>query len=290
MDLSSIDGITLDSTNGNEDALEVVETNQSSTTNKQVVGPVAITRDNFRTFTECIGMMPWLPCNDCDIRQGIVRQQDNYRNTIVELDLTNIIDKKSLAISNAKEKHSVMRALDVDDSVDWANEDLTLNEDDKFYEIIDKESTVRFRKPAGDLMSNSFIDEDALASKVDESEDKMIFSVDIKPFMVKRVKGICESMGTDFITVSLKDEKGSISVKARNTSEELNANVMSEFDLDKKVPECEFTIGALPFKINSGAELNFKFYKQKRDFLMVFEQMLFGSIKFRILGLVRVQQ
>ena len=181
MDLNAIDGITIDNdeeSKGDATALEVIQPVEGDKPNTKTDGPLSINRDKFRILTECIGLMQFLPCNDCDIKQGMIRQQDNYRNTIIELDLTDILGTKTLAISNAKEKYSVMKALDVDDSVDWANEDLTLNEIDKFYEIIDKESTVRFRKPVDELMGNSFISKDALNTRVDTSEERLIFNIE----------------------------------------------------------------------------------------------------------------
>lgn len=291
MDLNAIDGIIIDNeeSTGDATALEVIQPVAGDKPTTEESSPLSINRDKFRTLTECIGLMQFLPCNDCDIKQGMIRQNDNYRNTIIELDLTDILGTKSLAISNTKEKYSVMKALDVDDSVDWANEDLTLTEIDKFYEIIDKESTVRFRKPVDELMGNSFISKDALNTRVDTADERLIFNIDIKPFMVKRVKSMCESMSTEYITLNLEDTKGNISVKSRNTSEELSATAINDFDLEKKIPASEFTISALPFKISSGSDLIFKFYKQKQHYLMVFEQVLFGSIKFRIYGRVQLK-
>jgi hypothetical protein len=292
MDLNVFDGIELEKSNKTVEPVETAESTQikDAVTNNDPIpkDPIKISRDKFRILSGCIGLMPGLACTDCDIKNGFVRQPDNYGNSIIELDLTSILNERSLSISNVKDKYAAMKALEVDDSVDWSKEDLLLVEFDKGYQILDKESVITFKKPVASLMGNSFITTEQLNSKADTNDKNMIFTLQIKPHMIKRIADMCESMGTDIITVEMKDSKGTIYVRNKNNTDEMQAKVITNFDLDKKVPISNFSFSSLPFRVNFTTELTLKLFKQTKNCLVFFEQKLFNSITFRIYTLVRV--
>jgi len=288
MDLNDVETVEQDKVTSASINLEKEVKNVSVSNEPIPEGPLKINRDKFKILAECIGLMPTLACTDCNIKNGFIRQPDNYGNAIIELDLTSILDSRSLSISNAKEKYSIMKALDIDDSVEWSKEDILLTEFDKGYKIMDKISTVSFKKPVETLMENIFISKDQLDSKADTNEKNIIFTLVVNPMMIKRIKSMCDSMGTDIITIEMKDKKASLFVHNKNNTDEMSAKVIADFDLLESVPEANFSFSSLPFRVSTSTDLLIKLYKQPKNCLIFFEQKIFETINFRIYMLTRI--
>jgi len=117
----------------------------------------------------------------------------------------------------------------------------------------------------------------------------MIFNLNIKPHMIKRVKSMCDSMGTDMITIEMKDTKADLCVNNKNNTDESTSKIIRDFDLDKKVPASNLSFTSTPFGVNPNVEMTMKLFKQSKDFGLCFEQKLFNTISFRLYTLVRVK-
>jgi hypothetical protein len=289
MDLNIVSASEVEQPKADIDISKEVKNVVTPSTNTPVPKePFKIKRAEFRNLTECIGLMEKLSCMDCDIREGFVRQADNFGNWVVEMDLNTILNNRSFSISVAKEKYAMMKALDIDDSLDWSVEDLVLKELAKSYQISDRQSTITFKKPVDSLMGNTFITKKQMDSKSNLSDNNLVFSLTIEPYMSKRIKTMCDSLGTDIVNVEMKDKKASLFIRNKNNTDEMVAKVICDFELNKTMPQSNFFFTCLPFKTGATSDISFKLFTQEKHCLTVFEQQIFSSIPLKLFYLVKV--
>jgi len=280
MDLSELDSLQSEAEDDGIERLPSIQGEEIPT------DAVLIDRDKFRVLTECIGLASSLQCTDCDIKNGILRQYDSNKYCIIYMDMTAILGNRNFCVSNAAQKHSVMKALEVDDSVEWANQQIKFSEEERRYYIIDPVSTVQFTKPDLKYLDNKFMGQGDFESKTNLTDENLAFQIEIEPFMSKRIRTICDGIGTDVLTCRLR-KKANLLITGQNKVEDLSAKVVGDIPLQIEIPNGDFTVTVVPFRVSDTA-MRFSFYKLKKFYMCVFEKNLFNCVPFALYALVNI--
>jgi len=235
---------------------------------------LSIQRDQ---FTKLLGSMKLIEtsCTDCDICNGKIRQKTNDRHSIIEIDVSGILEDKDLSLSLIKQKVSLLKTFELDDNVTVDDENILIEFDDTNYTFIDPLSKMSFRKPAKKFLDNKFISDEEASNMLNVSEENLVFETDISAYMSKRIKSICEGFNNETIQCDL--ENYSASLKISTINKENLATVVNDISLNREMPKKNFKMIYLPFSLDINSDVKFSAYHASSDVLMCkFDQKYYG--------------
>lgn len=235
---------------------------------------ITITREDFAKLLGSLKLIE-TSCTDCDIVGGLIRQTTNDRHAIFEIDLSKILkidgsDSEKLAdisLSLIKQKNQILKTFELDDNVQIDDKNIILNIEDTKYEILDSLSKVTLRKPVKKFLDNTFIEDENFNSIMSNcTEENLMLSCDISPYMTKRIKNICEAFAIDVIQCKLEGRTACLSIISDDKDN--TTKVVGNITLNNEVSSSYFSFISLPFTIELNSSMAFKAYKIGDDVIM----------------------
>ena len=241
---------------------------------------IVLDRTQFKTFIDLIKLTSVsAECNDCDIEKGIVRQKNNDRYWIIEMDMTSIIGDHSLAFSSAKEKVNLFGSfqLDINDlSKKPDNENVEIYIEEKKYLIVDEFSSLTVRKPPRTLLSNQFIELAAFEKTITIREEDLVFEKEIESHLAVRMKSVVESMENVMLICNMNDNEATMSIESKDKHSKFT--VIRGISLNKNISKCNFSLHCLPFIMDTGSDIKMSAYSRGKDTLLVKSDFSLNSI------------
>lgn len=228
----------------------------------------SITRDNFKKLIDAMKFTVDFECTDCSLNNGMIRQKTNNSISIIQVDLREFLNNLSVSFANAKQKVGIMRALsNIDENVKLEDQNIKVVITDKDYIISDPLSTLTFTKPINDFLDNKFIPENDFNQKINISDDLLIMSIQIDPYMIKRIKDISEYLEVDLVTIDVNGYEGSLSINQNNKQNK--GKIISGIELNKEMPSKVFTVPLTPFRIDVSSPIEFSVYGTNKDDILL---------------------
>jgi hypothetical protein len=235
---------------------------------------IVIPRSQFTRLLAAIKLIE-NACTDCHINEGFIRQKTNDRHCIIEMNLSTILANNELIFSNIKQKISLLKSFELDDTVTVTDQNILLEVSDKDYKFIDPFSKMTFRKTLVKFLDNSNIPMNDFSKLIKFSEEDLVFSININSYMAKRIRTICQGYSNETVRCDFKGLTAALSVSTTNN--ESATVVCDNIDLNTEIKDCCFKTVYLPFSLDINSEISFKTYRMSNDVLLCkYDQSYFG--------------
>ena len=178
---------------------------------------INLSKEKFACFMDIIELMKDA-CDYCIIKDGIIRQFDNSAKFIFEIDIKKLVGESNISLSNLNDKYKLLDPFQTSESA------VIIELLEKSYEFKDTFSKITFLKPLA-LVSNKFITESAFNNIFISNDDKKILDINIKNFILSRLKCYKDVMDTNNIKIEFDDKF--IRFYVSPTDESVNKNKKS---------------------------------------------------------------
>jgi len=226
---------------------------------------IVLSSDLYEEFFHCIGNLKDI-CTDVIIKDSIIRQRTDDKNSIFEMDLNDLFGEQiTIPIAYLKTKFDLFKVFlgqEVTIKIHQNEED----ENESWYEISDSLSRIKFDFPFLDFMQNEFITDEALAGIFTCVEDDIILETQIEKTITERIKTITSNFEAHFVRMDFNGETCSIgTVDAAKTNRVyFLENLPVEINFDE--PHLG-NMTRIPFMINHDTSYIFKLYKQPDEMI-----------------------
>jgi len=194
-------------------------------------------------------------CNDVDIREGIIRQRSNDNFSVLELDLTPIIEEIDMPISSLKNKLDLFKIFQGQDEV-------VIESNDDSFSISDKFTKITIEKPALEFLDNQFVSEEDRDSIFIMNEDDVLLASNISEQLSERITTITNSFDVGQIQVIFDGDKATICTKTQ--SKDQYAEIVSGIESEKDITAYS-NLSSTPFKIDHDGDINFTMFMADED-------------------------
>jgi len=225
-------------------------------------------------------------CTDCHISEGFVRQKTNDRQSIVEMNLTNILGDNELVLGNLKQKIMLLKSFELDDSTTVTDENIKIDITTNDYHFIDPLTKMSFRKPLTKFLDNTYLSSNQLGEMVKIFEENLVFSVSISAYVAKRIRGICQGFNNESIRCDFKGGNAVFSISTLNN--ENTSIVKDDIVLNKELDNVYFKAAYLPFSLDNNSEITFSTYQMSKDTLVCKYNLNYTDIPISIYSLVKL--
>ncbi len=242
-----------------------------------------LNRQDFIKFLRIIKLLE-NSCNDCDIKNGRIRQKTNDGMAIIDMDLTPLLGNDcDLSLAQLKQKIQLLCIFETEDQdVEEGNESSSQDNvkiiiGDKDYIVMDDISEMTYRIPIKKYLNNTYINDSKVIKSLETSENDMLMVYTVPGFLCRRIKNICEGFNNDTLTCTMEDDTATFTISTVN--KENKANIVKNIELNMvDVKKCTFNVQAFPFILDSGSEVEIEVYKisNKKQVLIKFYQRYFG--------------
>jgi len=226
---------------------------------------IVLTTDLYEEFFQCIANLRDL-CTDVIIKDGIIRQRTDDKNSIFEMDLIDLFGEAvTIPISYFKVKFDLFKV--------FLGQEVTIkiHEDENaatnsWYEISDTLSRIRFDFPAIEYLQNEFVTDEELAAIFTCVEDDIILDTQIEKTITERIKAITTNFQTHFVRMDFNGETLSIGAvePAKTNRVYFLENLPVEMNFDE--PHLA-NMTRVPFMINHDTSYTFKLFKQPDEMI-----------------------
>jgi hypothetical protein len=225
---------------------------------------VVLTSDLYEEFFNCIGNLKDI-CTDIIIKDSIIRQRTDDKNSIFEMDLNDLFGQPmTIPIAYIKLKFDLFKV--------FLGQEVTIkihqvaDEGESWYEISDSLSRIKFDFPYIDFMQNDFLTDQDLAAIFTCEEDDIILETQIEKTITERIKAITTNFQAHFIRMDFNEDLCSIgTIDAAKTNRVFFLeNLPVEMNFDE--PHLA-NMTRIPFMINHDTSYTFKLYKQPNEMI-----------------------
>ena len=235
---------------------------------------LSVTRDDFSKLLTLLKIFE-NNCNDCDIQNGLLRCRTNDRQAIISMDLSSILDSNSLQFSLMKQKIILLKAFEINDSVQMDDKSISIESNESNYEIKDPISKIIFRKPVQQYIDNKYVNDEDFGRMIRCQEENLIFSYDISHYLKKRISNVVQGFQSDILKCQIVDNNGTLTASTRNHEE--SCVFVKDIIMNREVSDCEFKMSALPFMLDIASDLKLGVYHVTNDvYLCKFDQVYYG--------------
>lgn len=226
---------------------------------------IVLPSDLYEEFFNCIANLRDI-CTDVIIKESIIRQRTDDKNSIFEMDMTDIFnDQVNIPISYFKTKFDLFKIF-LGQEVTFKIHEVE-SVDDSWYEISDSFSRIKFDFPSEDFLQNEFVTTEELAAIVTCTEDDIILDTQIDKTITERVKTITTNFQTHFVKMAFHNER--MSLGAIDPSKTNHVFFMENLEVDMEFDEDYFSnMTRIPFLINHDTAFSFQLFKNPEEMIL----------------------
>lgn len=235
---------------------------------------IVLTSDLYDEFFQCISNLRDI-CTDVIIKDSIIRQRTDDKNSIFEMDLTDLFGEQvTIPISYFKAKFDLFKI--------FSGKEITLkihqDEDDagnSWYELADDLSRIKFDFPDINFMQNEFVTEEELAAIVTCTDDDIILETSIEKTITERIKTVTSNFQSHFVKMDFDGD--TLSIGCIDPAKTNRVFFLENLSVEMNFDEPHFAnMTRIPFMINHDTAYSFKLYKQPDE--MVTQNKITTSI------------
>ena len=250
--------IGLDSSDTQESVTETTTVESSTTVQQTSSGnyQIQLTKDNFVKFSNALTIIQNI-CNDCDIVNGHIRCRTNDRKNGILMDLSSILDEKSIMFSNLKSKLLQLATFSIyDDSSDGS---ILIESNDSNFEFSDSLIKLKMRKPIKAYIDNPYL-EDSEFSVVSNgaTNDNLLFSYTVSSIERKRIAKLCDLLGSN--TVMFEFYGDTCTFKVQNSSKYNVSETTKTIPLAQNLSGKKSNVNSLNFTLDTPSGLTINCY------------------------------
>lgn len=210
----------------------------------------------FEDFLRCLAILKE-DCNDVDIRNGVIRQRSNKKDSVFELNLSNIISDISLPISMLKSKLNMLGI--------FAGGEVAIEVDDENFSFSDDQTTLKFKSPLLNYLDNKFMSEEEMSNSFVLNNDDIFLQTTISKRAADRVKVVAQEFNVNAIQVVLAGDAASIVTRDQSGDQfaKFVENIVTERSMNAST-----NIVTIPFVIDRDADVELKMFNI-RDNLVI---------------------
>lgn len=227
---------------------------------------IVLSSDLYEEFFKCITNLRDV-CTDIIIKNSIIRQRTDDKNTLFEIDLNDLFGEEiSFAISYFKDRYDLFKMFSGKEVTLKIHRDEEDPEGSSWYEISDNLSRIRFDFPDEDFLQNEFVTDEELDAIVTCTDDDLILETTIEKTITERIKTVTSTFESHFIKMDFEGSMVSIgSIDPTKTNRVFfleNLPIEMEFDTKHYA-----NITRVPFYINHDTAYSFKLFKQPDEMI-----------------------
>ena len=216
-------------------------------------------------------------CNDCDIRNGIIRQFNNSINSIFQVNLSSILNDSTIPISLLKQKIEMFKNFTGEDEITIN----VSNEGDAYFSIIGKFSSLRIVFPKLEYLDNKFISEEDFSNKISNlSEENLILSAEINKSVCNMIKGISKVFSSESVRLVFNGDKSGI--VSQSAGGDNFVKFISNLEVIKEVPKSFINIYSSLFTIDHDDGVSLKVYSNDLNLFVIKSSSKVGDINIDI--------
>ena len=205
----------------------------------ELTGSVSLELPNeeFSKFSSVLNIVSKM-CTDVTIRDGIICQPSDRRNSIMCIDISQIVGETTVLISGVASK------VDLIDPFRRQGVDVKLEVCDNIYAFSDEYSKLEFTKPIESYLNNKFISEEELRTKLSCDGNGHIFEYQISKFLIERLTALQRGLAASNIRLDFSDGQAELVVTASdNTSTTATGKLITITDIEREISGvCVFPI------------------------------------------------
>ena len=235
---------------------------------------IVLSADLYEEFFQCIANLRDL-CTDIYIKDSIIQQRTDDKNTIFKIDLTDLFNEQvTIPISYFKNKFDLFKLFvkkEVTIKIHQDEEDPTAS----WYELSDNLSRIKFDFPDVNFLQNEFVDEEELAAVVTCTEDDLILETTIEKTITERIKTVTKNFQSYFVRLVFNNDR--MSIGAVEPAKTNKVFFLENLPVDMNFDEPHFAnMTHVPFMIDHDTSYTFKLFKQPDE--MITQNQLTTSI------------
>jgi hypothetical protein len=224
---------------------------------------IVLTSDLYEEFFSCISNLRDV-CTDITINQSIIRQRTDDKNTIFEMDLTDLFggEQVNIPIAYFKQKFDLFKL--------FLGQEITIKiheeEDygDSWYELSDSMSRIKFDFPATDYMQNEFVTEEELGAIFTCTDDDLILETQIEKTITERIRTVTTNFQVHFVKMMFTGQ--TMSLGAIDPAKTNRVYFLENLPVDMEFDEPYFSnMTKIPFMIHHDTAFSFQLFKQPDD-------------------------
>ena len=226
---------------------------------------IVLTSDLYEEFFQCIANLRDI-CTDVVIKDGIIRQRTDDKNSIFEMDLNDLFGEPvTIPISYFKQKFDLFKVFMGQEITIKIHEDEE-EEGNSWYEIADNLSRIKFDFPSLEFMQNEFVTEEELAAIFTCGEDDLILETQIEKTITERIKTITSNFQSHFVKMDFVDE--TLSIGAIDPAKTNRVYFLENLGVEMNFDEPHYAnMTRIPFMINHDTAYTFQLFKQPDEML-----------------------
>lgn len=235
---------------------------------------LSVSRDDFSKLLTLLKIFE-NNCNDCDIQGGLMRCRTNDRQAIISMDLSSILESNSLQFSLMKQKIILLKAFEINDTIQMEDKTISIESNESNYEIKDPISKIIFRKPIQQYIDNKYVNDEDFGRMIRCQEENLIFSYDISHYLKKRISNVVQGFQTDILKCQIVENNGNLTASTKNFEE--SCVFVKDIVMNRELPDSEFKMIALPFMLDIASDMKLSVYYVTNDVnLCKFDQSYYG--------------
>jgi hypothetical protein len=235
---------------------------------------IVLTSDLYEELFQCLTNLRDV-CTDIIIKDSIIRQRTDDKNSIFEMDLNDLFGEQvTIPISYFKNKFDLFKV--------FLGKEITIkiHQDDEdpgasWYEIADDLSRIKFDFPDIEFLQNDFVTEEELDAIVTCGEDDIILETTIDKTITERIKTITSNFQSHFVKMDFVGD--TLSIGAIDPAKTNRVFFLENLNVEMTFDEPYYAnMTRVPFMINHDTAYSFKLYKQPDE--MVTQNKITTSI------------
>lgn len=234
----------------------------------------SLTKDQYSNLLRVLSILQD-ECNDCDIRNGIIRQFNNAINSIFHIDLSKFIQSSNIPISVLKQKIEMFKNFSGEDEIKFS---VTEEIKDGYFSIVGNYSSLKMNFPKLEYLDNKFMDEDSFSKKiVNLKDDNLILSVDINKYVCNMIKGISKVFNSE--SVKLVFNKNKAGIVSQSAGKDNFVKFISNLSVSKEVPKSVGNLYIALFTIDHDDDISLDIHLLDNDLVVAKSSSKVGEIE-----------
>lgn len=250
---------------------------------------LTLERPAFSKFTSSLSVIQDV-CIDCDIKNGLIRSKSNDRKNVIVIDLTSVIGRKNLSMSQLKMKLSLLKTFDLDmGNVQGADNTIIIEATENDFLFSDCFSKLMMRKPIESYLENRYIEDNDFESIILDNckEDNLLFTQSIDNYLRNRICQICNTFRCDSVCFEFHGNYCKLSTETK--SKDNISKLVQQITLYNNVDQKKCSLNNIPFVLNVQSGLNISCYKVGETACMFKSSLVYFGIPITIYSKAKLQ-
>jgi hypothetical protein len=234
----------------------------------------SLTKDQFSNLIRVLSILQD-ECNDCDIRNGVVRQFNNAINSIFHIELSNFIQTSNIPMSLLKQKIEMFKNFSDEEEIKF---NVSEEVEGGHFIIAGKHSSLRMDFPKLEYLDNKFMDEEDFARKIaDLKEDNLILSSDINKGICNKIKGISKVFNSEAVKLVFNGKKAGL--VSQSAGKDNFIKFITNLDISKDIPKSVGNLYIALFTIDHDDDISLSVHLLNDDLIVAKSSAKVGDIE-----------